>query len=375
MTLAVNVQELSGVALERRLADALKALLDEVSWLQGWRVEAGRLDWDLMACGPVPHGGAGSMCIECKGVNFRPDQLFGLAGRICQRGGDGPTAKVLAMPRVSDRMAEVCEHLGWSWYDLAGNCRLEIPGLLLVERTGRKPVPLPSRRGANLSTPKASQVIRALLVPENAGRRWTQREMAGHFVDLVPYIGSPSLALVNKIVQYLREQAFIEPLPGRGFRVIDHEGLLRAWVRAYRADRTLRRPYFTLLKGLALDERLRDLDPGGNGRLAYALYSAADRQAPVVRQPRRWLYVSPEFESEVASALEAKLVDSGENVVVLIPEDPGVFYGVEKGDDRVPRTNAVQTYVDLVDAGGRGEEAAEAILVQRLRPAWEGAGG
>jgi hypothetical protein len=33
----------------------------------------------------------------------------------------------------------------------------------------------------------------------------------------------------------------------------------------------------------------------------------------------------------------------------------------------------VQTYVDLAHAGGRGEEAAEAILNQRLKPAWSAA--
>ena len=29
---------------------------------------------------------------------------------------------------------------GWSWYDLAGNCRLEIPGVLLIERSDNEPV-------------------------------------------------------------------------------------------------------------------------------------------------------------------------------------------------------------------------------------------
>jgi hypothetical protein len=85
------------------------------------------------------------------------------------------------------------------------------------------------------------------------------------------------------------------------------------------------------------------------------------------------LYVSPDFEREFASALDAKVVDSGENLIVLIPDDGGVFYRVDTNAHRAPCTNAVQTYVDLVKAGGRGEEAAEAILNQRLKPAWAGA--
>ena len=100
------------------------------------------------------------------------------------------------------------------------------------------------------------------------------------------------------------------------------------------------------------------------------MFSAADLQAPAVRQPRKWLYVDSEIEREVASKVEAKVVDSGENLIVLIPDDAGVFYRAEPGSNRLPCTNTVQTSVDLAKAGGRGEEAAEAILEQRLMPAW-----
>ncbi|MGH9257048.1 MAG: type IV toxin-antitoxin system AbiEi family antitoxin [Vicinamibacterales bacterium] len=277
------------------------------------------------------------------------------------------------MPRVSPRMAALCREHGWSWYDLAGNCRLEIPGVLLIERSGNEPVKVEPRSGANLSTPEAGRVVRALLAPENAGHRWTQREMVAHFADLTPRVPAPSLALVNKVVQYLRDQAFLEQLPNRGFRVRDFEGLLQAWRAAYRFERHIRRPYFSLLQGRALQEKLRSLDPNGQGRLAYAAFSAADIQAPAVRQPRTWLYLNPDVEQEFQSTVEAKLVDSGENLVVLIPDDAGVFYRVEVGSTRPPCTNAVQTYVDLASSGGRGEEAAEAILQQRLKPAWSAA--
>ena len=104
--------------------------------------------------------------------------------------------------------------------------------------------------------------------------------------------------------------------------------------------------------------------------VVYGVFSAADIQAPAVRQPRTWLFVDPFGESALMTALEAKLVDSGENLVVLVADDPGVFYKADTGVGRLPCTNTVQTYVDLAHAGGRGEEAAEAILQQRLRPAW-----
>lgn len=370
----VTVARSEGASLERALSDALALLLQEASWLQKWRVErevkAPQDSWDLVASGPLPAGGKGVLCVECKGANFQPNQFPNLAERPCSAGKNAVSARVLAMPRVSPRMAALCQQHGWSWYDLAGNCRLEIPGVLLIERSGREPVKLESSTGANLGTPEAAHVVRSLLAPENAGRRWTQREMVGHFADLVPQVSAPSLSLVNKVVQHLRDQAFIESLPNRGFRVSDFAGLLQAWKQAYRFDRHVRRSYFTLLQGKALQERLRSLDPDGVGRLVYGVFSAADLQAPAVRQPRTWLYVSADVESEFASKAEAKVVDSGENLVVLIADDSGVFYRTEAGSGRLPCTNAVQTYVDLAKAGGRGEEAAEAIFEQRLKPAW-----
>ncbi len=59
--------------------------------------------------------------------------------------------------------------------------------------------------------------------------------------------------------------------------------------------------------------------------------------------------------------------------MVLIPEDDGVFYMGDAGcGGRLTCTNPVITWLDLMHVGGRGEEAAEAILKQRLKPIWEG---
>ena len=365
----VDIEGLKGEVLERVFRTVLQRLLNDAAWPAEWRVDPVAAEWDF-AVSRLGTDSAVKFCVRCKTAAFRPSQLHNLGQPVCPGRKDIPSARVLAVPRVSLRMAALLRQHAWSWYDLAGNCRLEIPGVLLIERSGRefaKPAP---RTGANLGTPEASRVVRALLAPQNAGKRWTQREIVHHFTDLVPPVSPPSLALVNKVVQHLRDQAFIEPLPNRGFRVSDFDGLLQAWRQEYRFDRHVRRPYFTLLQGKALQEKLRSLDPDASGRLAYAAFSAADIQVPTVRQPRTWLYVSPGFEQEFASALDAKVVDSGENVVALLANDGGVFYRVDAGANRAPCTNTVQTYVDLAKAGGRGEEAAEAILNQRLKPAW-----
>jgi hypothetical protein len=380
----MNIKLDSG-ALERGLGQMLHSLLTGASWLGGWRVwPSSDPDWDLQAEGPGPAGQMAVLCVEVKKY-LSPSQFRSLADRPCDAPVGVVARRVLAMPGVSPRLAELCRDHGWSWYDLAGNCRLEIPGVLLIERSGLPPVRLPKTGPPNLGTPEAGRVVRALLAPQNAGRRWTQRSIVHHFAaELSVPVPVPSLSLVNKVIQHLRGEAFLELLPERGFRISDHEGLLRAWRDAYRFNRHGRRTWFTLLRGPTLDERLLAFDRSqeGHGRALYAAFSAADYQASAVRQPRTWLFVDPfgetalkqalrsDRETALMHAIEAKPVETGDNIVVLIPGDPGVFYEPDVRPGRLACTNAVQTYVDLWHAGGRGTEAAEAILDQYLKPAW-----
>ena len=367
-----NIGELSGEALGSRLGETLRTLLASPAWLGDWQVKEVRSgDWDLVACGPLPAGGKAQLCVEVK-RHFAPSQFQSLAGRPCDS-QDAMGLRALAMVHVSPRLAGLCREHGWSWFDLAGNCRLEIPGTLLIERSGNAIVRATSRRGASLGSNEAGLVIRALLAPANAGRRWTQRSVVGHFSELPTLTPQPSLSLVNKVVQHLRREAFLKELPDRGFRVHDYEGLLKAWTAEYRPDSYVRRSWFTLLRGRALAERLASLegDRETKDHALYAAFSAAEIQAPAVRQPRTWLMVNPFGETRVREALEATAVESGDNIVVLLPNHPGAFYWPDTDAGRLPCTNPVQTYVDLAHLGGRGEEAAAAILEQRLTLAWK----
>jgi hypothetical protein len=356
---------------EFKLTQKLKELLSRVRWLRGWHVDSSAdLDvWDLEAFIPLPTGVTAVLYIACK-TNFQPGQFSSIAHKPCRTGRFKNIGRVLAMPFVSPRMTELCRENGWGWFDLAGNCSLDVPGFLSIQHSGAAPVRLP-RNAANLGTPESGRVVRALLAPENAGRRWTQREVTSDFSAIDPPISAPSLALVNKVVQHLRDQAFIETAPDRGFRVRDYEGLLHAWRQAYRFERHRRIGYISPLHGPALTEKLMTFAAVPKGPLAYAAFSAVDPPAEHVGWSQTWLYADRTLEDKLRSALDATEVDSGENLIILIPGDAGVFYRLDRGADRLSRTNPVQTYVDLLHAGGRGaEETAQAILLQCLRPAW-----
>jgi hypothetical protein len=370
----MNVADLAASALEEALASKLRDFLGGISWLHNWRVEkasgSGRGRFDLVAKIPVRDGEI-TLHVDCK-RELRPSGFLALLQK------SPPTARsgyigvpVLAMPFVSSRLADLCSEHGWGWYDLAGNCHIEAPGLFLLERRGLMPVHRRPRSEANLSTPEAGRIIRALLAngPET---RWTQRGLQEHFGELQhPPIPKPSLGLVNKVVRYLRDEAFIEDFEDRGFRLRDPLKLLYAWRDAYRFDRHERRNYFTLLRPAQLRETLYRVELEAGGAAAYAAFSAAEFQAPHVRQPKTWIYLRREHIAQFEGLTNSKIVDSGENVVVLIPDDQGVFYLSEReADGLMSRTNSVQTYVDLVHCGGRGIEAAEALVEQRLKRKW-----
>jgi len=367
----MNTEIRSGPLLERELAAKLRELLGQVHWLTGWDVEVNDpgADFDLLARLPLKGGGKAALCVECK-RELRPSQFSQLIGRTFSLAGNFKVVvPVLALPWISPRLEQLCLENGWSWFDLAGNHRLDVPDFLLLLRSGNPPVHGRPRVAANLSTREAGRVIRALLVPDNAGIAWTQREILNHSQPEV------SLGLVNKVVQHLRSEAFLEEFE-RGFGLRKPLPLLNAWRDAYRFDRHEQRGYFTLLQGRKLHEALNRF--GLDAELAaYASFSAAEFQAPHVRQPKTWLYVRRQDLPEFEELLGARPVDSGENIIVLIPDDEGVHYmadGGLLGETRLAATNVVQTYVDLYHSGGRGREAAAALLDQRLRPLWKAKG-
>ena len=370
MSEIVNGNSISPAALERALAAKLRELLQSAK-MGEWQVDQNPAEferpWDLLATRKTPPKPEIELLVDCR-VNPRPSQFphVNVSREFKDHKVKRVSAYVFAAPFISPRMADLCEEHGWSWFDLAGNCRISIPDVMYLERAGNAPAFERPRPSANLSTPEAARVIRALLSPENVENRWTQQNLQ---MECRPGV---SIGLVNKIVRHLRDEAFLKEEPDGGFRLQDPLKLLFVWRNAYRFNSHHRQGYFTIKHGRALSEALAGLSLIPNGEAAYAAFSAAEFQAPHVRQPKTWLYLTPSLEEELCKRIEAKQVDTGENLVVLTPEDGGVFYMCEDpGGNRLPATNPIQTYVDLFHCGSRGEEAAEALLEQKIKPEWK----
>lgn len=369
----MNISLHSPDTVEKALGQQIEGLLREIRWLQNIQTSHNPAPFhrafDWLISFRVPNGPTVELWIDCR-TEPRPARFpyVAIEREFDEGGTKRVRLRVFAAPHLSSRMRELCEKHGWSWYDLAGNCRINVPGLIYLERTGNPPVHNRPRSTANLSTPESGRVIRALLAPENAAISWTQRELHKEsYADV-------SLGMVNKVVKHLRDEAFIRESPEGGFVLIDPLKLLFAWRDAYRFDLHERLEYFSLLNGRDLHKALANVHSQTGGYAVYAAFSAADFQAPHVRQSKTWLFVRREKLPKLEALTEAKPVESGNNLVVLIPRDLGVFAFSEGGkmaERRMACTNVVQTYVDLCHCGGRGQEAADAILEQRVKPEWK----
>jgi len=365
---------------ERALLAMLRGILSDLGWPVEFVAEprGAAPEFDATVRLRTQAGKPAVLFVECK-RDLRPATFEPWARRLAALAAKRHGTPVLGHPVVSPRMAELCQAFGWSWFDLSGNCRIDVPGLVHIERMGNAPVRRTPRPGANLGTAAAARVVRVLVSPGHAGRSWKHRDLQRDTCwPKIPEDAQVSIGLVNKVVRHLLDQGFVEDAGDRGIRVRDPAGLLAAWRAAYRFDRHERRSYFTLLKGDALRAALYKVALGAADAAIYAAFSAAERQAPHVRQPKTWVYVRAPYVDALTRSTEAKEVESGENLVVLVPEDCGVFLSFEAdsfvGGQTIGCTDPVQTYVDLFHCGGRGEEAAQALLEQRILPAWKAVG-
>ncbi|MEI6175808.1 MAG: type IV toxin-antitoxin system AbiEi family antitoxin [Verrucomicrobiota bacterium] len=371
----MNIPSMTPAALERALSERLGKLLAGVGGLEEISIERNPAEFDKAFDLRASFKTSAGVVVELW-VDIRRDprpSLFpyvNVSREFEDKALKRVRVRVFAAPHVSPRLAELCEGRQWSWFDLSDNCHLRIPGLLHIHHTGNPPMHAAPKPKANLGTREAARVVRALLSPVFVGMTWTQRSLR---INCRPQV---SLGLVNKMVQHLQEEKYLERVPDDGFRVADPLKLLVAWREAYRFDQHERLGFFTLLQGSKLHEALASLDQSFEDHVAYAAFSAAEFQAPHVRQPKTWLYVSGHLVEEFPAKLGVKPVESGENLVVLVPSDSGVFFTPEvpMTEDRLPCTNLVQTYIDLWHSGGRGQEAAEALLEQCLKPVWRAAG-
>jgi hypothetical protein len=202
-------------------------------------------------------------------------------------------------------------------------------------------------------------VLRVLL---GAPQRWWKAQSLAQEAGV-------SLGQGFNVKKLLMDREWIEA-GDAGFRLTAPAELLSEWKGHYDFSRSVAREFYSLRPIAELEGLLADACDLEKTAYALAGFSSAARYAPMVRYQRAMAYVSGRLD-RVAERLELKPVTSGANVILMTPYDDGVLYGAErKGGVMV--TSPVQTYLDLRQIKGRGDEAAEYLKHQVIENTWQG---
>jgi hypothetical protein len=271
--------------------------------------------------------------------------------------GFGDAYGVFVAPWVSPRAAEICRQAGIGYLDLAGNCRLAFH-MVHIEKTGN-PNPFCNKRGLrSLYSPKAARVLRVLL--HSPRRSWRLQALADE--------AQVSLGQVHKVKTLLADQEWLRS-DREGIVLSKPADLLAEWAQNYSHRRNVLVQCYTPESPGQAENSLAATCAHLGLRYALAGFSAAARLAPFVRYQRAYAYVQEDRLQELFLSLRLKEVPSGANLVLMLPYDEGVWYGMREIDG-ANVASAIQTYLDLRSMKERGEEAADFLLQQVIEPPW-----
>ena len=348
--------------IERSAQDAVLACLSDVPFLQVEQSRAEALAYgrrpDLLVKVRLPDG---LQTLACEVKNSGQPRMVreGVNALLRYRQALPNTYGVVVAPYVSPAAAEICSQEGVGYVDLAGNCRLSF-GQVYIQKEGR-PNPFTQKRDLrSLYSPRATRVLRVLL--NNPGKAWKVQALAQE--------AEVSLGQSFNIKKLLSDREWIRTGPD-GFTLTDPWALLAEWTENYDYRRNQVRDFYSLKSLSEIESGLAEACRKEGIEYALTGFSGAARMAPFVRYQRVTAYIEggDDAVKRVASLLNLGQVSSGPNVSLWTPYDSGVFYGV-RGFDGISVVSPIQLYLDLRRLHGRGEDAADFLLVTSLKPQW-----
>lgn len=263
---------------------------------------------------------------------------------------------VVAAPYISDDTARVCRQNGVGYMDLGGNLFLNFDRLYIERRNFPNPA-VEKRQVRSIFSPKSGRIIRAML--SSPGRSWQVQELARE--------AKVSLGLASRLKERLLDLEYASQKEN-GLALSRPGELLKQWANDYSFRKNKVYDYFSLDEIKDSERNLSRYCQRKGIPYALTLFSGAALVAPYMRYTRGFAYVGSNI-PEVADSLGLKQVSSGPNFSILEPHDEGVFYG-SREIDSMRVVSDVQLYLDLVGFKGRGQESAEFLFEQRIKPQW-----
>jgi hypothetical protein len=178
-----------------------------------------------------------------------------------------------------------------------------------------------------------------------------------------------SIGHVSNVRNALADREWIE-VRSAGVQLKSPDNLLDAWRNSYRIEAEKELKFYTTLHGKAWDKSVRNFfETDSSDPVALASFSSAQWIAPYGRSSMHFFYAGQEAIPALKETLGLSKPAMGENVIVWIPNDEGVFTDSLQIDGAIRCTSPLQTYLDLSQAGDRGIEAADHLRKAKL--AWQ----
>lgn len=346
--------------IEAKAAQALRLLLEQVPAIRlldiQHQVHGPDQGADMVACMNVS-GTRHNLVCEVKSTG-QPRHvrtaLLRLRSAMAHHGRDA--TPVFIAPYLSSDAQALCREQGVSFLDLEGNARLVFDSVFIERQVASKPV-ADRRELKSLFKPKSAQVLRVML--RNPHQAWRVTDLAQAAAVSLGHVSNVRVGLLDREWAKVSEE---------GLFLSEPDALLDEWRNAYEPPVAQRLTFYTTMHGNAFEEAARRAlhVPGEAGQAAFASFSAAHWLAPYGRTGTQYFYADEDGLERLHSVLKLTANSKGENVVVSLLKDSGLLRDTEEPAPGAICTSAVQTYLDLTNAGERGREAADHLRRERL---------
>jgi hypothetical protein len=263
---------------------------------------------------------------------------------------------IFIAPYLSPEAQALCKEEGVGFLDLEGNARLVFNGVFVERLVASKPS-VEKRELKSLFRPKSAQVLRVVL--RDPKRAWRVTELAE--------TAGVSLGHVSNVRTGLLDREWAQ-VSDKGLFISEPDALLTAWRDDYAPPAGVRMGFYTSLHGPSFEDAARRalrVDANG-GSAVFASFSAAQWIAPYGRTGTQYFYADSNGLQRLKSSLNLSQISKGENVIVTLPKDDGLFMDTIEPAPGAICTSPIQTYLDLSAAGERGQEAAEHLRKEKL---------
>lgn len=265
---------------------------------------------------------------------------------------------VFMAPYISEASAKsICEN-NFSYIDLSGNCYI-LSKRVIVHFQGNENKYIEKREKKNYfskSSSAASAIIRTML--SDVERSWQ--------VITLSRESNKAIGTVSNVKAFLRDRDWIYDTCSGEFKLQNIKEMLYTWAKDYHKKDSRTFEYYSLDSIAELEQKISAWSLRHDSSALLGGFSAAARYAPTVGYKKLEVYVEQQAFNEFLLDIDLEPVNSGGNVAITIPHDdtPYMFY---REINKSLVTSPVQTVIDLLGKGGRGEEAAEAIIAKEFK--------